>query len=203
MTESEPGPAVPGAGPAAGAAADVAHLEQALGRLAYLLTRTRRNDEITAAAGVPLERAAVVVLRQLSAAGPMRPGELADALGVEAPHITRQLQKLTEAGYLERVPDPADSRARLVELTSAGEAASGRVAAQARQGIGDALARWAPADLHQLAALLNRMLDDFITHSGQDAPRRPRGTARARPTEDPPAEEDPPAKDRPAEQEST
>jgi DNA-binding MarR family transcriptional regulator len=196
VTESESGPAVHAGGhaaaAAAAAAADVAHLEQALGRLAYLLTRTRRNDEITAAAGVPLERAAVVVLRQLSAAGPSRPGELADALGVEAPHITRQLQKLTDTGYLERVPDPADSRARLVELTSAGEAASGRVAAQARQGIGDALARWAPADLHQLAALLNRMLDDFIAHSGQDAPRRPHGTAHARPAEDPPAE-DPPA----------
>jgi DNA-binding MarR family transcriptional regulator len=183
---TEPGAdANAGRGPAAPAAgADVAHLEQALSRLAYLLTRARRNDEITAAAGVPLERAAVVVLRQLSAAGPSRPGELADALGVEAPHITRQLQKLTDAGYLEGVPDPADSRARLVELTSAGEAASGRVAAQARQGIADALAQWRPADLHQLAALLNRMLDDFMAHSGQDVPRRSQGTARDRAAEE-------------------
>lgn len=54
--------------------------------------------------GVPLERAAVVVLRQLSTAGPMRPGELADALAVEAPHVTRQLQKLTDVGYVKRAP---------------------------------------------------------------------------------------------------
>jgi DNA-binding MarR family transcriptional regulator len=180
VTENGPGPGAPGRGQAVPAAeADVAQLEQALSRLAYLLTRARRNDMITTAAGVPLERAAVVVLRQLSAAGPSRPGGLADALGVEAPHITRQLQKLTSTGYLKRVPDPADSRAQLVELTGSGEAAAAAVAAQARQGIGDALAQWPRSDLHQLATLLDRMLDDFVAHSGQDAPRRPKETARA------------------------
>lgn len=163
--------------------ADVAELEQALSRLAYLLTRARRNEMITAAAGVPLERAAVVVLRQLSAAGAMRPGELADALDVEAPHITRQLQKLTDAGYVKRTPDPGDNRAQLVDLTRSGEAACGRVAAQARRGIWDALAHWQPSDLHQLAALLHRMLDDFVAHSGPDTPPQIPGSHRPRATE--------------------
>ena len=159
--------------------ADVAELEQALSRLAYLLTRARRNELITAAAGVPLDRAAVVVLRQLAAIGPMRPGELADALDVEAPHITRQVQKLERAGYVRRAADPDDHRAQLIELTSPGEAASSRVAEQARQGIGDALAHWPPDDLHRLAALLHRMLDDFVAHSGADG--RPATPAGARP----------------------
>lgn len=179
MTENEPASAGPGPGEP-GASADVAQLELALSRLAYLLTRARRNEMITAAAGVPLERAAVVVLRQLSMAGPMRPGELADALDVEAPHVTRQLQKLTDVGYVKRAPDPADNRARLFELTSSGEAASGRVAAQARQGIQDALAHWRPSDRHQLAGLLHRMLDDFVAHSGPDAPSRVPSSHRTR-----------------------
>jgi DNA-binding MarR family transcriptional regulator len=165
MTVSQPDEAAPGAGrPAAGT--DVAEVEGALSRLAYLFTRARRNEMITAAAAVPLERAAVVVLRQLDAAGPARPGELADALEVEAPHITRQLQKLVAEGYVERIPDPADNRAQLVRLTRSGEAASARVAAQARQGIADALAHWSPDDLRQLGWLLHRMLDDFTAHSG-------------------------------------
>jgi len=54
-------------------------VEQALSRLAYLFTRVHRNDLITAAAEVPLDRAAVMVLRYLAAAGPVRAGELADA----------------------------------------------------------------------------------------------------------------------------
>lgn len=165
-------------GPSGGAA--VADLEQALGQLAYLLTRVHRNDLITSAAGVPLDRAAVVVLRRLAAAGPMRAGELADALGVEAPHVSREVRKLQQAGYVKRVADPADQRARFVELTSAGEAASARLAAEARRGIGDALADWEPGDLHQLAALLRRMLDDFVAHSGADAPADSPGTAPAR-----------------------
>ena len=175
MTAREPASAASGP-EVAGAGADLAQLEQALSRLAYLLTRARRNEIITAAAGVPLERAAVMVLRQLAAAGGMRPGELADVLDVEAPHITRQLQKLVEAGYVERTRDPADHRAQLVGVTSAGDAASERVAAQARQGIGDALAHWQPSDLHLLAVLLHRMLDDFTAHSGADAPSRSAGS---------------------------
>jgi hypothetical protein len=43
----------------------------------------------------------------------------------------------------------------------------------------DALDRWQPADLNQLAALLDRMLDDFIAHSGQEGPRRPPETGRS------------------------
>jgi len=165
VTTSQPDQAAPGAGgPETGA--DVAEVEKALSRLAYLLTRARRNEVITAAAEVRLERAAVVVLRQLEAAGPARPGELADALDVEAPHITRQLQRLVAAGYAERIPDATDNRAQPVRLTRSGEAASARIAAQARQGIADALADWAPDDLRQLGRLLHRMLDDFTTHSG-------------------------------------
>jgi DNA-binding MarR family transcriptional regulator len=181
MTASQQPPAAPGPGVTSGgslAGADVAQLEQALSRLAYLLTRARRNELITAASGVPLDRAAVVVLRQLAAAGPMRVGELADMLDVEAPHITRQVQKLQQFGYISRAPDPGDHRARLVELTSSGEAASGRLAGEARKGIGDALAHWRPADLHQLATLLYRMLDDFVAHSGADTPPGSPGVTR-------------------------
>lgn len=165
MTASKPVPDEPAPG-RPGTAADVARIEQQLGRLAYLLTRVRRNEQITAAAGVPLERAAVVVLRELAAAGATRPGELADTLDVEAPHVSRQLHKLVAMGYAERIPDVTDKRAQLVRLTSEGQAAAGRVAGQARQGIAAALASWPPPDLHQLAELLQRMLDDFTAHSG-------------------------------------
>ena len=79
----------PGAGPAdrrgaAGAPSpgDVVELERALTRIAYLLTRIKRHDQIRIAAGVPVDRAAVVILRHLAESGGMRPGELAAQLEV-------------------------------------------------------------------------------------------------------------------------
>src|SRR5580704_14759669 len=89
----------PAAAPAAPAAADAAHAAEIL----RLITRARRHDRVRTVAAVPLDRAAVMVLRQLAEAGPARPGELADRLGVEAPHVTRQVQRLQQAGYADRV----------------------------------------------------------------------------------------------------
>jgi DNA-binding MarR family transcriptional regulator len=124
--------------------ADVVELERALTRVAYLITRNRRHDLLTAAAGVPLDRAAVMVLQQLAESGAMRPSELAEQLQVEAPHITRQVQRLQQAGYLDRAPDPDDRRAHLIQLTPSGRAAADRLREVRQRGMEAALARWSP-----------------------------------------------------------
>src|SRR5438270_13763267 len=108
MTATQPAPA------GSPTSADVAELDRALTRISYPLTRNRRNGLTTTAAGVPLDRAAVVVLLQLADTGAIRPGELAARLEVEAPHVTRQVQRLEKAGYAGRVPDPGDRRAQLI-----------------------------------------------------------------------------------------
>jgi DNA-binding MarR family transcriptional regulator len=128
---------------------------------------------ITTAAGVQLDRTAVVILRQLSPSGAMRIGELANALRVDASHITRQVQKLMRTGYVERIPDPSDNRAQIVALTSSGRTAAAQVTAQARQGMAAALAHWAPSDRYQFATLLNRALADLAVHGEPDAPAGP------------------------------
>jgi len=71
---------------------------------------------------------------------------------VEAPHVSRPVSKLEQAGYVKRVADPGDLRARFVELTSAGEAASARVAGEARRGVEEALATGRPAPAGDAAA---------------------------------------------------
>jgi DNA-binding MarR family transcriptional regulator len=143
----------------------VAELDRALTRISYLITRARRNDLITTAAGVPLDRAAVVVLLELADAGAMRPGELAARLAVEPPHITRQVQRLARAGYAERAPDPDDRRAQLVRLTPSGRAAARRIRETGRQGMAAALAHWSPDELHQFTTLFHRLVDDFLAYA--------------------------------------
>jgi DNA-binding MarR family transcriptional regulator len=109
----------------------------------------------------------VTVLLQLAEAGAMRPGELAARLEVEAPHITRQVQRLAQAGYAERAPDPDDRRAQLIALTPADRAAARRIRETGRNGMQAALAHWSPQDLHQLTTLFQRMVDDLLAYAAE------------------------------------
>jgi len=92
---------------------------------------------------------------------------------VEAPHVTRQVQRLEKAGYASRVPDPDDRRAQLIQLTPAGSAAADRIREVGRSGMAAALAHWSPHELHQLATLFNRMVDDFLAYDAEQGPGQP------------------------------
>ncbi|OXR45236.1 MarR family winged helix-turn-helix transcriptional regulator [Nocardia cerradoensis] len=152
----------------------IVELERALTRIAHLLTRARRHDRTVAAAGVNLDRANVPLLRMLAdAAEPMRMGELAACLDVEAPHVTRQIQRLERAGYVDRVTDPEDRRAQRVRITDEGRATVDAIRAVSRRHMRDALAQWSTEDLRQLAALNHRMVDAFLDNAERtDAWRR-------------------------------
>jgi DNA-binding MarR family transcriptional regulator len=148
------------------AGGDIVEIERALTRISHLLTRARRHDRTVIEAGVDVDRASVPLLRALAdATEPMRPGELADRIAVEAPHVTRQLQLLQRSGFVERVPDPADGRAHRVRLSPAGTEAVDRIRAVGRRWMAEALEEWPPDDRHRLAVLFHRMVDDFLDHS--------------------------------------
>ncbi|MFD0745502.1 MarR family winged helix-turn-helix transcriptional regulator [Phytohabitans flavus] len=141
---------------------DIAEIERALSRISHLLNRARQHHQIAVEAGVSVDRAAVPILRLLHDAGPQRSGDIAARLAVEAPHVTRQVQRLESVGYVERVPDPADRRAYRVRLTTAGRDAVERVLGVGCQSIQHALSAWDPGEREQLATLFNRMVDDFV-----------------------------------------
>ncbi|GAA2259582.1 MarR family transcriptional regulator [Streptomyces ruber] len=157
--------------PAVPASPEVIDIERAFSRITYLGTRARQHEKLMARAGVPLDRAAVALLRQMADSGPLRPGELANRLGVEASHVTRQVQQLLRTGYVDRVPDPDDRRAQRIQLTEAGRDAVHRIREAGVQGMQTALSGWSPEELGQLAALFHRMVDDFLTAAeADDAP---------------------------------
>lgn len=159
-------PAPSPSGPNA-ASPEVAEIERALTRVTYLGTRTRHHDRLRALADVPLDRAAVALLRQIADCEPMRPGEVAHRLGVEASHVTRTVQQLQRAGYVTRVPDPDDGRAQRIRLTDAGRLAVGRIREAGAGEMQLALAGWRPEELRQLATLFHRMVDDFLAYSAE------------------------------------
>jgi DNA-binding MarR family transcriptional regulator len=144
---------------------EVVGVETGVSQLAHLLNRTRRHELVKSSSGLPLDRAAMVVLRQLDETGPARPSDLADALHVEGPHVTRQVHILERHGFAERRADPADGRAQLVTLTRAGRAAAKRLRDASRAALAEALSGWSREDLQQLGDLLLRMVDDFRAHA--------------------------------------
>ncbi|MER6961310.1 MULTISPECIES: MarR family transcriptional regulator [unclassified Streptomyces] len=156
---------------------EVIEIERALTRITYLSTRARQHDRLMSMAGVPLDRAAVALLRQVADTEPLRPGELAQRLGVEASHVTRTVQQLQKSGYVTRVPDPDDGRAQRIQLTEAGRAAIDRVRDAGARGMQLALSAWSPEELGQLAALFHRMVDDFLSYAIEDEPELPPVTA--------------------------
>ena len=158
---------------AAAVTPEVVEIERALSRITYLSTRARQHERLMALAGVPLDRAAVALLRQIAETEPLRPGELAHRLGVEASHVTRTAQQLERSGHVVRVPDPRDRRAQRIELTEAGRQAVARVREAGARGMQVALADWTPAELGQLATLFHRMVDDFLAHSADEDTETP------------------------------
>ncbi|MFD9002232.1 MarR family winged helix-turn-helix transcriptional regulator [Streptomyces sp. NPDC059582] len=159
---TSPLPAAPAASP------EVVEIERALTRITYLSTRARQHERLMALAGVPLDRAAVALLRQVAESDPLRPGELAHRLGVEASHVTRTVQQLQKSGYVTRVPDPDDGRAQRIQLTDAGRRAVARVREAGARGMQLALADWSPKELRELATLFHRMVDDFLSYAVDD-----------------------------------
>lgn len=102
-------------------------------------------DRRTAEAGLGLTQGEGRTLTHAYRAGPVRQNVLAERLGVEAMTLSGTLDRLEAKGFIERQPDPADRRAKLVHLT---EAASHLISEVADIGVAirEDASRAVPAD---------------------------------------------------------
>ncbi|MCG0287835.1 MarR family winged helix-turn-helix transcriptional regulator [Streptomyces sp. PSAA01] len=157
--------------PEAGQGGDGGHdLLAMLPRLTQLngaVNRGRLTERAMEAAGVSVDRPAMSVLITLHmAGGPLRVGEIASRMQVVGPHVTRQVNELARRGLVHRVTDPDDQRARLIEPTAEGAAATDRYMRTVLGWFGDALAGWSPHDREVFGRLLARFVDDLTAHLG-------------------------------------
>jgi DNA-binding MarR family transcriptional regulator len=85
------------------------------------LTRrvSQHYDQYVGAAG--LKTTQYSLLSAIDKLGPLRPGELAERMEMDASTLTRNLQPLVAAGWVETGPGD-DSRSRRVAITPAGHA---------------------------------------------------------------------------------
>jgi DNA-binding MarR family transcriptional regulator len=118
-----------------------------------LVLDNQRRREVSDALGLPFGR--IRALRRI-AASPKTMGEVAAALGVDAPYATLVVDELERQGLVERRPHPTDRRIKLVATTSRGTAAARR----ANEILGRppaGLAALAEPELQELARMLEAL----------------------------------------------
>jgi MarR family transcriptional regulator, transcriptional regulator for hemolysin len=82
---------------------------------------------------------------------------LADLLEIRPMTLVRQIDRMQEAGWIERRPDPADRRARRLYLTAKARPILGRIWSVANATRDEALAPLSAAEAEQLIELLRRV----------------------------------------------
>ena len=91
----------------------------------------------------------------------LRPSQLADHVGITKQSVNDLLAHLEAQGYLRRIPDPADGRARVIRLTPKGRRLEETIYAEARaaqQRIAEILGPRRFAHLHSSLELLTQSL---------------------------------------------
>jgi DNA-binding MarR family transcriptional regulator len=100
----------------------------------------------------------LATLRRAGAPYLLRPSDLAESLMLTASGMTKRLDRLEQAGLVARHPDPADRRGVLIELTPAGREVIDSTATEHVANEGNLLSALSPAERHQLASLLRKLL---------------------------------------------
>lgn len=113
------------------------------------------------ASSLGVTRAQWKVMFRLNRTPGLRQVELADLLDVEPITLCRIVDRLEEAGLVERQRDPADRRAWKLRLTTAAEPLVTKLHALAETMIGEAFAGLSERDLAVLRASLSRIRDNI------------------------------------------
>ncbi len=141
--------------------ANLARTQRALEQLDRLRASRNGHAGLSAAAGVDLSRPAYALLRRIDEHGPVTLGELARSAGMDAASTGRQVRKLEDLGFVDRVPSAGDARVVVVGITDAGRDARRRIADVLDAHLRDVLDHWSPDDRRLLGVLLQRLVDDF------------------------------------------
>lgn len=136
---------------------------EAVERELGMMFRRARSIMLSTASQVhpELDAAAYGLLVMIDDAGQLRGMDLVERLFLDKSTVSRQLGRLVELGLVERVADPSDGRARLVQLTTAGRERVHSVRQRRREELLDRFASWPTDDLAELSRLLGRLNADY------------------------------------------
>jgi DNA-binding MarR family transcriptional regulator len=120
----------------------------------------------TASSAAGPDRSALLLLWPLLHDGPMRLCDLAEAKGADASTVSRQAAQLVGSGLVRRTADPADRRARRLDLTRSGRELCEQMISARRAAVDAALRDWDDekvATFTRLFREFNHAVEDGLT----------------------------------------
>src|SRR5437764_11388685 len=136
---------------------DLAKVDVALTRVARIANSRRAARERSRLSGVDLLPTAVWTLAAVNRLGPVRLTDLANDMELEPSRISKEINRLAEAGLVEQQTDEADRRAIRITATEKGSDAWNRYRKAVDQQLARTLDSWSDRDITKLAALLTRL----------------------------------------------
>jgi DNA-binding MarR family transcriptional regulator len=125
--------------------------------------------QLMAAIDFPLDDvSAFLTLNQLAYRGASRPTDIADALGIGRPNVSRIAGRLVAEGLILRIADPQDERGILLALSERGRLYADRIIAIASGRIRWVLSTWTATEAEQLAELFARFAASTIQGESPD-----------------------------------
>ncbi len=103
------------------------------------VTLVRLQRQLRARSDTFLTPSQASVLARVEQSGPLRMGALAEAEGTSPATVCRLIDSLAQDGLIERVPDPLDGRASLVQASPEGASLLTAVRAQGTAALRSAL----------------------------------------------------------------
>ncbi|MGW1911979.1 MarR family winged helix-turn-helix transcriptional regulator [Streptomyces sp. NPDC002076] len=101
------------------------------------------------------------VLTLLGRHGDMRMSKLAELLAVDMSVTSRHVAHVAARGWIERHPDPADKRSRILRLTPAGLEELHELSRRTTHLLAERLADWTDDEVAQLIRLMTRLRASF------------------------------------------
>ena len=90
--------------------------------------------------------------------GSASPSDLSEMVGTSRANMTRLLEQLTRAGYVERTVDPVDARRHVISITKTGRAKALDAAPKLAEPIDNAFNDLSPDEFKQLQKLLRKLV---------------------------------------------
>lgn len=129
----------------------------------------RMRHELMEAIEFPIDDvSAFLTLNQLVYRGATRPTDIADALGIGRPNVSRIAARLVAEGLIVRVADPQDERGILLALSDQGRVYAQRILEIAAGRVQWVLSTWKPADSERLRVLFARFAASSIQGDAPD-----------------------------------
>ncbi|CBJ38150.1 putative transcriptional regulator, MarR family (marR) [Ralstonia solanacearum CMR15] len=129
-----------------------------LGEAAVVIARERLNPLFAAYGLQPGEFDVLATLRRSGAPYALTPTALYDAAMMSSGGMTNRIDRLQQAGWVERRPNPEDGRGTLVALTKAGFALIDQAVGAHVENQRAVLSVLTDAEQRQLAKLLSKLI---------------------------------------------